>query len=207
MGSVVINNLVPIIVYLRSIRPRNIALSIQRCDSARVADNVDSKVVSEIGPGLVISVAFDEGATEEGVRSAAKFVLNARLSGPPGQNVGNTAFQHSLHGAESVVSLCRQGQAQGMLVVPQVSLLGDRGEEEDAVYYPNWAGEGAANQLYELFLESLCDSAAELVGSLPYQGSAPLTRPYEPLDDAVDLGTSILRGFGLESSRSQGYRR
>merc|ERR1739845_239637 len=118
-----------------------------------------------------------------------------------GQKAGSCALLESKGSPESVLTLCKRGHSQGVVVLPQSSLLGDRGDQDGLLHYPSWASENGANHLYELFVESLCDKAAELEASMSHEGFAPVTLDRQ--SEGVDSGISILRWFGLESSKSQ----
>merc|ERR1712187_621622 len=73
--------------------------------------------------------------------------------------------------AESIVSLCQRGEAQGIVVMPQASLVSEFQEEEMGVQYSNWAAKDNASRMYDVFVEALTTTARELVvgpkGRLP----------------------------------------
>ncbi|CAE8625007.1 unnamed protein product, partial [Polarella glacialis] len=95
----------------------SMAVVVQRCVRARLLVDEDVGRWAEIGHGLFVAVSFTEHATAEKVVPAARFLLTAKLSKSGGQQGRNTSTFAG--DAESVVSLCRRGQEQGILVMPQ----------------------------------------------------------------------------------------
>lgn len=152
--------------------PAGLAVVVQRCVQARVLVDERAGRWGEIGRGLVVSVSFAQKATEERVRSAARFLLTAKLSTAdrwePG-HAGRPAFGSD---AESVVELCRRGEDQGILIVPQASLVANVGGGDLGLKYDEWAAKEAASSLYSVFAQALHDLARDLVvGRAPAGGN------------------------------------
>jgi len=143
----------------------SMTIVVQRCISATLASDESGRGRQQIGPGLVISVCMAEGATEEGVTSAAKFVLTSKLSGRSGWSPlgGGGEKDQFGGGAESVVTLCKSGIPQGILVVPQRSLAAEIQDGRDIHRDIGYARAFRTSQMYDLFVATLRDSAPELI--------------------------------------------
>lgn len=162
--------------------PTSMSFVVQRCVSAKLASDPQGRGASSIGPGLVISVTVADGATEEGVMSAARFVLTAKLSGKPGWLPAQKGMADFGGGAESVVSLCKMGENQGVMVVPQPSLVADIREGTTLAY----SRTTRTSKMYDLFVSTLRSSAPELVSEGPASGATPCV----PEIVAGDFGAS-----------------
>lgn len=147
-------------------RPAGLAVVVQRCAKARALLDEGSGEWGEIGQGLLVSVSFAKKATEERVRSAARFLLTAKLSTASAAQTGRRPSNagKGLGGdAESVVELARKGEDQGILIMPQASLVANLGGDNLGLEYDDWAAKDAARSLYMLFLQALREQAQELV--------------------------------------------
>uniref|UniRef100_A0A7S4Q7I4 Uncharacterized protein n=1 Tax=Alexandrium monilatum TaxID=311494 RepID=A0A7S4Q7I4_9DINO len=95
---------------------------VQRCARARLLVDSAADTWTEVGRGLVVYISFAKGAPAAGeesgrlLRQAAKSILGAPLSSSEHWKADHTD-------AESVVALCRRGEPQSILVVPQASLV------------------------------------------------------------------------------------
>lgn len=96
----------------------------------------------EIGPGLVLMISFTQGASEDKIRPATKFILTAKLS--------TAAVDEQ---ADSVAALCRRGVPQGIVVMPQASLVAEV-EQDLGLLYRQQCASRLANQLYQMFVEA-----------------------------------------------------
>ncbi|CAK0805145.1 unnamed protein product, partial [Prorocentrum cordatum] len=76
--SLLINNVIPVVVYLKSTWKRSIALTVQRCSSAKVSADAASPPSAEVGAGLVVAVAFAEDVT------TSAYALRRGLCSRPG---------------------------------------------------------------------------------------------------------------------------
>merc|ERR1712176_754344 len=103
------------------------------------------------------------------------FLLTAKLSTSEKWERGMTgALKRSAYGndAESVVSLCSRGEEQGILVMPQASLVSDVGGEDFGLSYEKLCSKDDAQNLYTVFLEALSKTASELIsGPTPANGN------------------------------------
>jgi len=142
---------------------KSMTVVVQRCISAKLSSDDQSKQTAAIGPGIIVSVSMADGATEEGVTSAARFVLTSKLSGRTGWFPGANGMDKYGGGAESVVSLCKRGEHQGIMVIPQLSLVSDITEGMDLEYTRSTKQHQRTAQMYALFVRSLQDAAPELV--------------------------------------------
>mmetsp|Transcript_38753 Transcript_38753/g.82327 ORF Transcript_38753/g.82327 Transcript_38753/m.82327 type:complete len:342 (+) Transcript_38753:390-1415(+) len=158
-------------------RPANCAVVVHRCSSARILVDEKTQTWEFIGPGLVVFVSFAKGAKESSLPSAARFLLNAKLSTkavPP--NVGHSSrsnpFRTPGRQAESVVELCRQGEEQGILVLPQETLCSDLDKDNVSLNYSHACPEQEAEALVAAFVRELKVAAAS--------GMSPSRRAMEP---------------------------
>jgi len=144
--------------------PSGLSVVVQRCVRARVLVDERAKQWAEIGRGLVVSVSFSQQATQETLRSAARFLLVSRLStadkGEPGQ-LGQRSSLGS--DAESVIDLCKRGIDQGVLIIPQASLASSVGGDDLGLSYSSWCTQDSASALYKNFADALRSYAHELV--------------------------------------------
>mmetsp|Transcript_150799 Transcript_150799/g.482658 ORF Transcript_150799/g.482658 Transcript_150799/m.482658 type:complete len:246 (+) Transcript_150799:459-1196(+) len=148
-------------------RPRSWLTSACRCgerlaeESQQKQSGVSSnKATSHIG--LVISVSFSKGATQDAVQHAARFLLTARLSM---RSERARASAGGASSAESVVSLCKAGEEQGILLMPQASLCSELGKDNIGLQYSHGCPETQASALYKAFIAAFRSSAAELIGT------------------------------------------
>ncbi|CAK9081058.1 unnamed protein product [Durusdinium trenchii] len=125
-----------------------IAVVVQRCLKARLLVDEAADSWAEIGRGLFVAVSFTKSATEEKLGPAARFLLTAKLS-----------RGESSEEAESVVTLC-QKEYQGILVLPQASLVSDLKDTD--VRYSQQLGKSRSHVLYDHFVQTLHAAAAEL---------------------------------------------
>mmetsp|Transcript_47332 Transcript_47332/g.135711 ORF Transcript_47332/g.135711 Transcript_47332/m.135711 type:complete len:332 (+) Transcript_47332:113-1108(+) len=140
-------------------RPANMAVVVQRCTTAKILVDERMQMWGEIGRGLVISVSFSKGATQDAVQHAARFLLTARLS------MRSERARASASSAESVVSLCKAGEEQGILLMPQASLCSELGKDNIGLQYSHGCPETQASALYKAFIAAFRSSAAELIGT------------------------------------------
>merc|ERR1711862_547593 len=90
----------------------------------------------EIGQGLVISLSFAKHATENHVHSAVRFLLTAKLSTAATREAGtNGGRQRGGSIAESVIDLCKRGCEQGVLLLPQATLISGLAESDMGLLY------------------------------------------------------------------------
>jgi D-Tyr-tRNAtyr deacylase len=143
--------------------PNSMSVVVQRCLQATLASDDTGSSKQNIGPGLVVSVCMADGATQEGVTSAAKFILTAKLSGKSRWFPGSRGLDQFGSGAESVASLCKGGVPQGILIVPQPSLVADIEDGKDTIRNVAYTRFSKTSQMYDLFVESMRSSAPELV--------------------------------------------
>ncbi|CAJ1379274.1 unnamed protein product [Effrenium voratum] len=125
-----------------------IAVVVQRCLKAKLLVDEAAEKWDEIGRGLFVAVSFTKGATEDKVAPAARFLLTAKLSR------GASSDE-----AESVSALCARGEYQGILVLPQVSLVSELKDVD--VRYSQQLGKSSAHQLYDAFVKALQSVAAD----------------------------------------------
>jgi D-Tyr-tRNAtyr deacylase len=173
----------------------SMSLVVQRCVSAKISSDDQSKRTAAIGPGLLCTVSMAEGATEEGVVSAAKFILTSKLSGRTGWFPAARGIDRFGSGAESVVSLCKRGEHQGIMVIPQLSLVSDISNEGlNLGYSRTTKSHKRMAEMYDLFVQSLHASAPELVEqAVPAADEDPSDRKglggfFAGLGDAVGMG-------------------
>lgn len=150
----------------------SMTLVVQRCVSAKLSSDDQSQATAAVGPGLLISVTMADGATEEGVSSAARFLLTAKLSGRIGWSPAAGGIDKFGGGAESVVSLCKAGEHQGIMVVPQLSLVADISKDAMDLQYTRTTKEHVRMaHMFDLFVDTLRTAAPELVAqATPSQG-------------------------------------
>lgn len=138
---------------------------VQRCSKARLM--VDEFVGSwaEIGTGLFVAVSFAERADDERIHYAARFLLTAKLSSSSSLKPGGGRSPGNKD-SDSVANLCNRGEAQGILIMPQASLDSAFEETEDfsnPFNYPHRAEKDNARRMYELLVQSLMNTAQEVV--------------------------------------------
>jgi len=143
--------------------PSGLSVVVQRCDRARVLVDEKAKQWGEIGRGLVVSVSFSQQATEDKVRSAARFLLVARLSTAEKVLPGQSGQGGLGSDAESVIDLCKRGIQQGVLIIPQASLASSVGGDDWGLSYSSWCTQDSASDLYKTFADTLRSYAHELV--------------------------------------------
>lgn len=124
---------------------------VQRCASARILTDPSQGKWAEIDRGLAVFVSFAPGATVQRVSAVARLLISANLSGGASCRPGDRA--------EPVAKLCRQGEAQGILIVPQDSLIAELG---DPVAYSR-VNEDEWTKLYHKFIESVRSAAKDII--------------------------------------------
>jgi D-Tyr-tRNAtyr deacylase len=152
----------------------SMSIVVQRCLSAKIS--TDRRPGNqEIGNGLVISVSMADGATEEGVKSAAQFILTAKLSGMPDWYPSAKGLENFGDGAVSVASLCRSGHHQGIMVVPQPSLVADIQDGQNVSRDLAYKRSMMQSKMFDSFVLHLRNEAPELVEAAPVlqEGSVP----------------------------------
>lgn len=150
----------------------SMSLVVQRCLKASISSD-KGRNKKEIGAGLVVSVSMSDGATEEGVKSAADFVLTAKLSGRSEWFPGEKGLDKFGDGADSVVNLCKAGHHQGIMIVPQPSLVARIQDGETVSRDLAYSRSSVQSRMYNLFVASLQQRAPVLVNSAPsVQGGA-----------------------------------
>ncbi|CAE8622200.1 unnamed protein product [Polarella glacialis] len=138
----------------------------QRCGRARLLVDEASDTWTEIGRGLILYVSFAKGsaatagATSElavrCLRQAAKSVLTAPLA-----SSGQWQADHA--DAESIVALCRRGEAQAVLLVPQASLVSKLELGEKNLKYHQQCPKEIAADLFHGLAAALGSVARELI--------------------------------------------
>ncbi|CAE7235830.1 dtd2 [Symbiodinium natans] len=128
-----------------------IAVVVQRCNRAKLQTDEETDTWAEIGHGLFVAVSFNKGATEDKVAPAARFLLTAKLSQAKDSKE-----------AESVAAISQRGDYQGILVLPQASLVSELKDSD--FKYSQQLQKSDAHRLYEAFVQALRKSAAELAG-------------------------------------------
>mmetsp|Transcript_42243 Transcript_42243/g.122086 ORF Transcript_42243/g.122086 Transcript_42243/m.122086 type:complete len:341 (+) Transcript_42243:47-1069(+) len=147
-------------------RPSNMAVVVQRCTKAKILLEERAGWWDEIGYGLVVFVSFSKGAKEAIVQHAARFLLTAKLATrdrwSPGARVAKTAGPKDV--AASLVTLCSEGEEEGILVVPQESLVSELAKDNVDFEYSHVAPEKVAHELFKAFVAALKTLSVELVG-------------------------------------------
>lgn len=126
-----------------------IAVVVQRFVKAKLLLNEASDSWAELGRGLFVAVSFTKSATEDKLQPAARFLLTAKLS------------RGSTEEAESLLSLCQRGECQGILLLPQASLVSDLKDVD--VRYSHQLVKSRAHVLYDSFIQTLHATAADLM--------------------------------------------
>jgi D-Tyr-tRNAtyr deacylase len=140
---------------LQTQRPTGLTMVVQRCSKAKATIN-EKGDWGEIGQGLLVSVSFAQGTIKDRVGEAARFLMQAKLS---------TAGVADAAVADSVANLCQQGYDQGILLMPQPSLVSEVGAGFDELLYGSQCKETEARELYQVLVEELENSARELSAS------------------------------------------
>jgi D-Tyr-tRNAtyr deacylase len=143
----------------------SMSIVIQRCTKASLQADERSQP-KQIGPGIIVSVTMAMGATEEGIINAARFILNGPFSGKIGWTPSGGGLEKYANGAESIASLCMAGESQGILVLPQPSLISDLTDGMNLRYTRSTTNSRKMAQMYELFITKLRENAAA-VGQKP----------------------------------------
>mmetsp|Transcript_8421 Transcript_8421/g.23687 ORF Transcript_8421/g.23687 Transcript_8421/m.23687 type:complete len:313 (+) Transcript_8421:23-961(+) len=145
---------------------------VQRCTRARLLVDAAADEWTEVGRGLAVFVSFASGAPPAGdeadrlLRQAAKSILGAPLSTSEQWKADHTD-------AESVAALCRRGEPQAVLVVPQASLVCKLELGDKSVKYHRQCAKDDARRLYEGFVDALRSVARELIaGPAPKHNAA-----------------------------------
>mmetsp|Transcript_71015 Transcript_71015/g.123170 ORF Transcript_71015/g.123170 Transcript_71015/m.123170 type:complete len:328 (+) Transcript_71015:61-1044(+) len=155
----------------QTVGAKGVCLVVQHCSSAKVADDEAGTKMSSIGPGLVVYVTFGDGASEEGAKGAARFLIKARLSGATGWMPGSRGAYGN--GSESVLDLCSRGEAQGILVIHQASLAAALEKDSYSLRYDNRSRSVNPDRLFNQFVEALRSIAEELVKAAPGEPVMP----------------------------------
>jgi len=134
-----------------------IRVVVQRSLKARLLVDAVADTWVEIGRGLVLYLSFAEGADRLMLRAAAKSLLTAPLSTSSQWTADHTD-------AESVIALCRKGEAQGVLIVPQASLVSKLEPGDKIVKYHRQCAKALAEELFQGFDQAIRDVARELLG-------------------------------------------
>jgi len=149
-------------------RPANMAVVVQRFTKARVLIDEKNDWWGEVGAGIMISVSFTRGAKDDAVGYAARFLLTAKLSTrdiwAPGQQGTNASFGSD---AESVVTICKDGGEQGVVVMPQASIVADLEKDNVGLKYGAVCEQKEAEKLYKTFIDALREASSDLVGTEP----------------------------------------
>lgn len=125
-----------------------IAVVVQRFVKAKLLLNEAWDSWAELGRGLFVAVSFTKSATEDKLQPAARFLLTAKLSRGSSE-------------AESLLSLCQRGECQGILLLPQASLVSDLKDVD--VRYSQQLVKSRAHVLYDAFIQTLHSTAADLM--------------------------------------------
>mmetsp|Transcript_25494 Transcript_25494/g.55834 ORF Transcript_25494/g.55834 Transcript_25494/m.55834 type:complete len:303 (-) Transcript_25494:5-913(-) len=135
-----------------------IRVVVQRCTSARLLIDAEKDKWSEVGRGLVLYISFATGAAGAGddgrLRAAVKSILTAPLS-------TSTAWSADHSDADSVIGLCKRGEAQALLVVPQASLVSKLESGERTIKYHRQCAREEAKTLYDSFVAELHRSSRQ----------------------------------------------
>lgn len=139
---------------------------VQRCTKARLLVDEAADAWTEIGRGLVLYLSFGRGASGGGVTAAAgtssrvEQMVKSILTAP----LASSGQWQTDHGdAESVVALCKRGEPQGLLVVPQASLVAKLEPGDKFVKYHHQCGKEEARRLYGEFVKALSVVAREQI--------------------------------------------
>jgi len=135
-----------------------IRVVVQRCTRARLLVDAASDKWSDVGRGLVLFLSFAEGAAGAGedgrIRAAVKSILTAPLS-------TSTEWSADHSDAESVINLCKRGEAQALLVVPQASLVSKLEAGDRTIKYHRQCAREEAKLLYGSFVAELLRSSRQ----------------------------------------------
>mmetsp|Transcript_39161 Transcript_39161/g.92149 ORF Transcript_39161/g.92149 Transcript_39161/m.92149 type:complete len:366 (-) Transcript_39161:107-1204(-) len=102
-------------------RPSKVSFMVQRCASAKVADDLGASAhnhENSIGPGLAVAVSFLKDADDATVKWLVSFLLTNTHLAADEEGSGSPASAS----ADSVLNLCAKGKPQSILVYPQVGL-------------------------------------------------------------------------------------
>eukprot|EP00928_Gymnodinium_smaydae_P017544 TRINITY_DN16710_c0_g5_i2.p1 TRINITY_DN16710_c0_g5~~TRINITY_DN16710_c0_g5_i2.p1 ORF type:complete len:380 (-),score=109.94 TRINITY_DN16710_c0_g5_i2:64-1203(-) len=196
-------------------RPAGMAVVVQRCSRARVLLDERTGAWGEIGNGLLVSISFAKGADAERARAAARFLLTAKLSLRPAaqKSSGNPFLSGSAAGAgasagggyggggsrsssaaagaartpESVAAICKAGFEQGIVVMPQASLLSHLDERSHELTSEGVCEAKGAQELYKGFVEALQHCALDVCGGGKQSGSS------NPFAAAAEGGARVPR--------------
>lgn len=155
-----------------------------QCCSKGVLSLLDQRSSTEIGCGMHIAVSFLAGASAQRVCAAARSLLTAKLiPGRDGQK------------PDSVVAMSRQGDRQGIIVVPQPSLGAVLDAADGQLKFSTPCTENDASSLYSKFVDALKIAAEELIMHEPTRGS-PYPSRAEPMSPAAQQPQFIVCPFG-----------
>jgi len=133
-----------------------IRVVVQRCNKASLLIDAEKDEWTSIERGLVFYVSFALGAKLDALPGACKSLLSAPLS-----SADKWSSDHS--DAESVVGLVKAGAKQGLLIVPQASLVAKLERGDKKLKYYQQTGKTEAEQLYRGFIKSIRKVAEELI--------------------------------------------
>lgn len=123
-----------------------------RCESASLlVDNADEWLA--VGRGLVLNVSFFAGATDGGMKRAARKLLRLPLLSRGQWGDG--------HEPESVLKLTKEESGVDVLVVPQANMTGSASSKNQTVRYTDQLAKDAARSMYAAFCAELALAAAE----------------------------------------------
>lgn len=133
---------------------------VQRCTRARLLVDAANDTWVDTGRGLVFFVSFAQGAAQVDfariIRQVAKSLLTAPLSTSDKWTADHTD-------AESVAALCQKGEPQGVLVVPQASLVSKLEAGDKYLKYHHQCSREDADKLFHCFVDVLAITARELI--------------------------------------------
>lgn len=133
-----------------------IRVVVQRCNKASLLIDAAKDEWTSIGRGLVLYVSFAEGASLDMLPGACKSLLLAPLS-----TADKWSSDHS--DAESVIGLVKAGTKQGLLVVPQASLVAKLERGDKYLKYYKQCRKEEAEALFRGFVRSLGQTAGQLL--------------------------------------------
>lgn len=133
-----------------------IRVVVQRCIKASLLIDAEKDEWTSIDRGLVLYVSFAQGAKLDALPGACKSILGAALS-----TADKWSSDHS--DADSVVNLVKAGTKQGLLIVPQASLVAKLERGDKSLKYYKQTGKAEAEKLYRGFIRCLRKVAEELI--------------------------------------------
>lgn len=128
---------------------------VQRCSRAQVLVNAERSLWQQVGRGLFVCVSFGSNASEEKVKQVARSLLTAPLSNS--DKAGKP---------ESVITVCKRGEEQGIVLVLQPSLSSEVEAGAAEVASSKDCGEDKREAFYKCLEDALTAAANEHLGSL-----------------------------------------